>query len=221
MAQASASLKAVIFDLDGLAVDSEPVHVEAWRRAVEGLGRRFDPSWIGPYFGQPVSATAAGLARKLGVDADELRTRRDHAFAELSSGGIPPREGLLESVRRLREAGLRTGLVTSGTRDYARAVLDALRGEHGIEFDVVVTRDDVRNPKPDPEPYLRAAELLGEDPASCAVLEDAPTGVESAKAAGMAAVAVPNEHTGGLDFSKADSIQPDLIGAVEWLLARG
>jgi sugar-phosphatase len=96
-----------------------------------------------------------------------------------------------------------------------------LRERHGVSFEAVVTRDDVSRPKPDPEPFLRGAELLGAEPGSCAVLEDAPLGIVAAKAAGMVAVAVPNEQTRALEFSGADSVQPDLVAAVRWLLATG
>jgi HAD superfamily hydrolase (TIGR01509 family) len=215
---APASLKAVMFDLDGLAVDSEPLQVEAWRRAVETFGGRFEEALIRPYFGRPVAATAAGLARDLQADPVALQSVRDGAFQKMTEEGIPARPGLSEAVTHLRKARVRIGLVTSGTRDYADAVLEELRRDYGIDFDVVVTREDVKNPKPHPEPYLRAAKLLGEHPSSCAVLEDAPTGLASAKSAGMVAVAVPSEHTATLDLSSADSVQPDLVSAVRWLL---
>jgi beta-phosphoglucomutase-like phosphatase (HAD superfamily) len=98
-------------------------------------------------------------------------------------------------------------------------VLEGLERDHGISFELVITRDDVERPKPDPEPYRTAAERLGVDPSVCAALEDAPAGVRSAKGAGMLVVAVPNEHTEKLDFGEADSVQPDLVSAVDWLLA--
>jgi beta-phosphoglucomutase-like phosphatase (HAD superfamily) len=213
------SLEAVIFDLDGLAIDSEPVQVEAWRGAVESFGLPFEKRWIDPYYGMPVTATAEGLARELDIPADELLARRDELFGRSVRVGIPSRPGLGEAVSMLRDHGHAVGLATSGTAAYARAILERLAAE-GVRFDVVVTRDDVSHPKPDPEPYLLAAELLRVEPAACAVLEDAPNGIASAKAAGMTCVAVPTEHTLGLDLGDADSIQEDLIAAVRWLLAR-
>ena len=124
-------------------------------------------------------------------------------------------------MERLRDAGLRTAIVTSGTRTYAHQALEGLRQDHDISFEVVVTRDDVEKPKPDPEPYRTSAERLGLDPKDCAAFEDAPAGVKSAKGAGMLVVAVPNEYTGRLDFSEADTVQPGLAAAVDWLLADG
>jgi HAD superfamily hydrolase (TIGR01509 family) len=213
-------LEAVIFDLDGLAVDSEPIQVEAWSSAVEALGGGFDPALLRPYWGRPIATTAAGLARHFGLNAARLEAARDRAFDELTETGVPVMPSLPEAMKRLQECGMRTGLVTSGTRVYADRVLASLRRDHGVGFDVVVTRDDVVNPKPDPEPYLLAARLLRLEPVACAVLEDAPNGVASANAAGMRVVAVPTEYTRELDLSRADSVQPDVISAVEWLLAR-
>ena len=212
------ALKAVVLDLDGLTVDSEPVHVEAWRRAVRSMDRAFDPALIEPHFGSPVATTAQELAEELDLDADELLERRTVEFERLTEEGLPHRPGLPEAVSRLQGAELRTAIVTSGTRAYARQALEGLRQDHGLSFEIVVTRDDVERPKPDPEPYRTAAERLGLEPTQCAAFEDASAGVRSAKAAGMLVVAVPNEYTEKLDFTEADTVQPDLVSAVDWLL---
>jgi HAD superfamily hydrolase (TIGR01509 family) len=210
-------LRAALFDLDGLAVDSEPLHVEAWRRAMEEAGAGWDPAWIDPYFGRPVSSTAAGLARDHGLLAEEVQRLRDQHFALLVESGIAPRPGLSEAVAMLRDAGLSVGVVTSGTRAY---VDRALRGLEGVRFDAVVTSDDVANPKPHPEPYLAGALRLDVQPGRCVALEDAPTGIASARAAGMLAVAVPNDHTAVMDFSEATYVAADLVSAARWILDR-
>jgi HAD superfamily hydrolase (TIGR01509 family) len=210
-------LRAALFDLDGLAVDSEPLHVEAWRRAMEESGAGWDPAWIDPYFGRPVTSTAAGLARDHGLAPDEVERLRDRHFALLMERGVAPRPGLGDAVAMLREAGLSLGVVTSGTRAWAER---ALRGLEGIGFEAVVTSEDVTHPKPDPEPYLTGARRLGVEPARCVALEDAPTGIASARAAGMLAVAVPNDHTADMDFAEASFVAPDLIAAARWILDR-
>jgi len=210
------TIRAALFDLDGLAVDSEPLHVEAWRRAMLEAGAGWDPAWIGPYFGQPVTATAAGLARDHSLMPDRVHELRDRHFDELIAEGIPPRPGLAEAVGMFRDAGLAVGLVTSGVRDYVER---ALQGLDGVSFDAVITREDVERPKPDPEPYRRGAEALGVQPDRCAALEDAPTGITSALGAGMIAVAVPNEHTAGLDFGHATHVAGSLVDAASWILA--
>jgi HAD superfamily hydrolase (TIGR01509 family) len=217
MTGAGKGIVAALFDLDGLAVDSEPLHVEAWRRAMEEAGAGWDPAWIDPYFGTPVSNTASGLARDHGLATEAVASLRDRHFDDLTEGGIRPRPGLAEAVGMFRDAGLAVGVVTSGTRAYVERALLGI-GD-GVAFDAVVAREDVTRPKPDPEPYRRGAEALGVDPARCAALEDAPAGITSAVAAGMIAVAVPNEHTDEMDFSHASYVARDLVDAATWILA--
>jgi HAD superfamily hydrolase (TIGR01509 family) len=103
---------------------------------------------------------------------------------------MPWRPGALELLHALRRAGVPRGLVTMSYRPLADAVVDALPAG---TFQVVVTGEEVRRGKPDPEPYLTAAARLGVDPASCVVVEDSPSGVGSGLAAGCAVVAVPHE----------------------------
>jgi len=209
-------IRAALFDLDGLAVDSEPLHVEAWRRAMEEAGVGWDPAWIDPYFGTPVSNTAAGLARDHGLTEEGVAALRDRHFDELVAGGIPPRPGLAKAVGMLRDGGLALGVVTSGTREYANIALRGLPA-----FDATVVREDVDRPKPDPQPYLVGAGRLGVEPAACAALEDAPAGLASAFGAGMVAVAVPNEQTAGMDFAGASYVAADLVDAARWILSLG
>ena len=210
-------IAAALFDLDGLALDSEPMHVEAWRRAMEQAGAGWDPAWIDPYFGTPVSNTAAGLARDHGLTIERVTELRDRAFDELTRDGIPPRPGLAEAVGMFRGAGLAVGLVTSGRRDYVERALRGLDGT--VAFDAVVTIEDVQHAKPHPEPYLAGATALGVEAGRCAVLEDAQTGVASAVAAGMVAVAVPTQQTGGMEFEQAAYVATDLVDAARWILA--
>jgi len=184
---------------------------------MEDAGAGWDPAWIDPYFGTPASNTAAGLARDHGLTSETLEALQDRHFAELTERGIAPRPGLSEAVAMLREAGLSLGVVTSGARAYVER---ALRGLDGVRFDAVVAKEDVTHTKPHPEPYLAGARRLGVEPARCVALEDAPAGIASARAAGMLAVAVPNEHTAEMDFSEASHVAPDLVAAARWILAR-
>src|SRR5260370_42702196 len=103
-------------------------------------------------------------------------------------GRVVTRPGARELLSCVAAAGLPYALVTSSQRAFAEAVLDGT----GLRFPVVGTGNDVTSVKPDPEPYLLAARLLGGDPARCVALEDSPTGVASASAAGCAGVAVPS-----------------------------
>jgi HAD superfamily hydrolase (TIGR01509 family) len=212
-------LEAVLFDLDGLTVDSEPLHNESIRRALADEGRPFDEASVAPYLGRPARDSSAHFAHLYGLDLDDFHERREAYYLALVVDRLPFRPRLREAVALVRGAGLRLAVVTSGVRDYAEAALGHLRAA-GIDFEVVVTRDDVTHAKPHPEPYLTAARRLGVAPVACAVLEDAPSGVESAHRAGMTVVAVPNDHTAHMAFPGADAIAADLEMAVRWLLDR-
>src|SRR6185437_9531631 len=102
--------------------------------------------------------------------------------------GVPLRPGARELLAEVAAAGLPHALVTSSERGF----MDAVLARTGLRFDVRVCADDVSTTKPDPEPYLLAAKLLGADPASCVALEDSPNGVASAQAAGCRVIAVPS-----------------------------
>jgi HAD superfamily hydrolase (TIGR01509 family) len=112
----------------------------------------------------------------------------DGMLARVAAGRVTTRPGARELLSSVTAAGIPNALVTSSQRDFAEAVLDST----GLRFPVVVTGDDVASLKPHPEPYLRAAGLLGVDAARCVALEDSPTGVASASAAGCFVVAVPS-----------------------------
>lgn len=209
--------RAVFLDLDGLAIDSEPVHHEATKRALASFGLDFDPALIDPYYGQPTAVSTRAIAALHGLDADELIARRMSEFDRLVEVGIPFRPGLVEACAALERAGLRLGLVSSGLRRYVERSAAAMAAA-GIRLDVVVSSEDVAQAKPHPEPYLRAAGTLGVEPAASVVFEDAVAGVRSAVAAGMRCVVVPNEHTTGGDFEGASVVVPGLGDAAAWVL---
>jgi HAD superfamily hydrolase (TIGR01509 family) len=104
------------------------------------------------------------------------------------AGGVPVRPGARELLAEVTKAGLPRALVTSSQREFAEVVLAST----GMRFDAVVCAQDVSATKPDPEPYLLAAKLLGLDPGRCFALEDSPNGVASAEAAGCRVIAVPS-----------------------------
>ncbi len=112
----------------------------------------------------------------------------DGLTALLRERGVRVLPGARELLAEVTEAGMRCALVTSSERQIMEVVIPKI----GMNFGAAVCAEDVREPKPAPEPYLRAAELLGVDPASCVALEDSPNGVAAAEAAGCLVVAVPS-----------------------------
>jgi HAD superfamily hydrolase (TIGR01509 family) len=208
----------VVFDLDGLMVDSEPMHELANDRYFARLGTTLDESLREEMMGRRVRDLAEATAGRLGRSPDDVFAEREAVFWELlEQSGVKPMPGLDQAIAMLRGAGLPLAVATSGTRLYVDHVLDRL----GIReaFAVVVSGEEVTAGKPDPEIYLRAAALLGADPADCVALEDTFHGVTAARAAGMHAIAIPNALTAAMDFSAADAVLPDLVAAAEFVLA--
>jgi HAD superfamily hydrolase (TIGR01509 family) len=184
---------AVLWDMDGTLVDTEPF----WFAAETELVGRFGGTWTHE---QALSLVGSGLrdgARVLqqhgvGMTVDEIVDWQTDFVTERLVAPLPWRPGALALLAGLREAGVPTALVTMSVRRMAEAVAAALPFGG---FDVVVAGDDVERPKPHPEAYLRAAELLGVDVAACVAIEDSPPGLAAAVASGAATVGVPHQAT--------------------------
>ncbi len=207
----------VVFDLDGVIVDSEPLHEQANDEYMASLGIPVDEALREDMMGRRVRELTDALAGRLGRPADEVFAGREAIFWRLlERDGPRPMPGLEAAIARLSGAGLELAVATSATRAYVDLVLERL----GVRaaFRAVVSGEDVANGKPDPETYLRAAALLGAGPADCVALEDTFHGVAAARAAGMHAVAVPNALTAGMDFSGADAVVADLEAAADYVL---
>tara|TARA_R110000868_G_scaffold411390_1_gene703444 strand:- start:16325 stop:17011 length:687 start_codon:yes stop_codon:yes gene_type:complete len=180
---------AVLWDMDGTLIDSEPY----WMRAEHDLVEEYGGVWTHEdalqLVGQGLEHSALILrSRGVALSVEEIvQTMTDRVTAQIRAE-VPWRPGSREFLLALREARVRTALVTMSISRMAHLVADAI----GFDaFDVVVAGDQVEEPKPHPEPYLRAAELLGVDPRACLAFEDSEPGVASAVAAGVATVAVP------------------------------
>ena len=180
-----------MFDMDGLLIDSEPLWLEAETAVMARLGADWTTADQVQLLGGSLDRTVRYLMGKAtrpaspGQVAEWLMSGivelvRDH--------GVPLQPGARELLAQVAAAGLPHALVTSSERRF----MDAVLARTGLRFDVLVCADDVSVTKPDPEPYLLAAKLLGADPARCVALEDSPNGVASAEAAGCQVIAVPS-----------------------------
>lgn len=189
-------IAAVVFDLDGLLVDSEPLQAWAW----DAYARRFGTTLRDDVLGRMLGLRAVDASRifvellDLPVAPEVAMRERDELFLEAVPGRIAPHRGARELVSALRERDVPLALATSGHRRYVDLAL-ASAGLTGA-FDVEVTGDQVERGKPSPDIYLRAAALLDTTPERCLALEDAPNGVRAALAAGMVCFAIP--ETGSL-----------------------
>ena len=184
--------QAVVFDNDGLLLDTEA----AWTRAEEDLfarrGRAFTAEHKRALIGSSPTTSAVMLEAMLDSPGEgEALTDELHALvmAEVLAG-VPPRPGALELIDALRAAGVRLAVASNSRREFVEHALRTAGLADG-RFDVVVTADDVAAPKPAPDLYLSACSALGAAPEQCAALEDSAVGVASAVAAGLYVVAVP------------------------------
>ena len=182
---------AVLWDMDGTLVDTEPYWIEVEHELVHAHGGTWTREHALQLVGNDLLSSARYIREHGGVDLEPAE------IVELLLAGViartedqvPWRPGARELLSRLNETGVPCALVTMSYRSFARSVLDALPAG---TFEVVVTGDSVSRGKPDPEPYLQAARLLGVPPESCLAIEDTNTGARSAESAGARVLVVPN-----------------------------
>ncbi len=213
------SLAAILFDNDGVLVDTEALYFRANREILATIGVTLDEAAYVDLFLRS-GRGAWHLAEELGHDdtaVRALRAARDRRYVELltdvGAGVRMPRA--LEIVAALARR-YRLAIVTSAEPEpFART-----HAGTGLlpYFEIVLTRDCYQRSKPDPEPYLRAVELLGLTPAQCLVIEDSRRGLQAARAAGIACWAIASGLTAGESFEGADAILPDLDAAAARLL---
>ncbi len=182
-------VRAVVFDMDGLLVDTETVVFRAMTRAT---GAEFPIATFRRMVGLPNHASDAIVRDHFGegFDLSAWNAAVSAHFREELAAGIALKAGVVEILDHLDTMGLPRAIATSSSLESVRASL----GPHGIvdRFHALITRDVQANHKPHPEPFLKAAAALGADPADCLALEDSHNGVRSASAAGMMTVMVPD-----------------------------
>jgi HAD superfamily hydrolase (TIGR01509 family) len=215
---ASRVAAAVLFDMDGLLVDSEPVWTVAETELAARLGAEWTPAIKAAVIGKSLPTAVPIILSMLGApdaDPDETLGWLLSRMVELFSAALPLRPGALRLLDELAAAAVPLALVSSSYRVLVDAALTELGAER---FAVTIAGDEVRRPKPHPEPYLVAAERLGADPIDCVVLEDSPSGVASAEAAGCAVIAVPDHVP--VDPAPGRAVVGSLLEVdVDWLLA--
>jgi HAD superfamily hydrolase (TIGR01509 family) len=182
---------AVLFDMDGLLVDSEPLWLEAETAVMARLGAGWTEADQARLLGGSLDNTVGYLLSKANRPAPPSQVAQwlMSTVAELArTRGVRVQPGARELLAQVEAASLPHALVTGSQRRFAEVVLAST----GLRFEVLVCGDDVSATKPDPEPYQLAAKLLGVEPGRCAALEDSPNGVTSALAARCRVFAVPS-----------------------------
>ena len=190
-------IQAVIFDLDGVLMDSEWMAFQVWREYVEQCGSKLDDAVYPHIIGMSAEETAEYIREASGASFD-TRESCDWAWDRLSErmkGTLDPIPGAVELVRDLSARELPLAIASNSPRHY---IDNALRGL-GLSgyFPVRVGIDQVAQGKPAPDVYLRAADLLRIDPARCLAVEDSKVGVQAAASAGMRVLAIPAHDPNG------------------------
>ena len=200
----------VIFDMDGVMIDSAEYHQIAWHRIAAELGREFPAGVFEKAFGLKNPPIINGLLNWAtdAAEIDRIADRKESLYRDLiRERGLPVLEGLTDLLRELHAGGIMCAVGSSAPRDNVTCLFE--NSDLQQYFQAVVTGDDVTHGKPDPEIFLQAAQKLNVPPQQCIVIEDALAGIQAAKAAGMFAVAITSTHPRA-SFTQADRIVDQL-----------
>ncbi len=211
--------EAVIFDLDGLMLDTERIAADAWKRVGREFGIVISEEVVLDMIGRTGPDSDGILIKEFGPDfpLQSIKERRlqltDGHFVE---HGIPVKAGLVGLLDYLDDKGIKKAVATSSTRERAKMKLE--RSGIANRFQIVVSGDDIERGKPEPDIYLHTAHRLGVVPESCLVFEDSDAGVRAAHSAGMKVIIIPDLKLPSADVVPlAFRIEPSLVHALSIL----
>jgi len=197
----------VIFDVDGVLVDSYAAHFESWQRLGRELGFTMSEAQFVATFGRKSHEIIVEFWPHLATSdlrVRELDDRKEELFREIIAANFPAMDGAVELIDALQAAGFALAVGSSGPPANVGLVLDQLARRD--KFKAVVTGRDVARGKPDPQVFELAADRLGLPPARCVVVEDAPAGVAAAKAAGAKCLGLASAGHDPAVLSAADRV---------------
>jgi HAD superfamily hydrolase (TIGR01509 family) len=205
-------IEAIVFDLDGVLVDSEPIHFRAANRVLARYGSSISEAEYRAFIGLGETATWAAWRERSRIpeSVEQLVSVHTHARLEEIAAGVEAIDEAVRLARRLHASGMRLAIASSSTHQVIDALLLALGLGHLFAVRISGEDPEVRASKPAPDVYLTASARLGVPPAACLAIEDSSPGVLAAKRAGMVCIAVPNRWTADQDFSEADVVLESL-----------
>jgi HAD superfamily hydrolase (TIGR01509 family) len=200
---AAPTIKAVVFDFDGLMFNTEEIFNLSGKELLRRRGKEMTPAILSMMMGRRADEAFPMMIKALGLTEDPavLRAEERAIFRDMLWKHVAPMPGLFELLTHIETCGLPKGVATSSRRPYIESLLTHFKLMD--RFPVTLTAEDVTHGKPHPEIYLTAASRIGVDPAEMLVLEDSEMGTRAAAAAGAVAVSVPHEHSRLHDFSTA------------------
>jgi HAD superfamily hydrolase (TIGR01509 family) len=205
-------MRAVVFDMDGLMIDTEGLYWAVGRQMARDFGKEVQDETLGQMMGRAPLDSVSIYASALGLSQspEELLEMREARVMQAMQKGIEPMPGLFEVLETFKPK-FKLAIATSAPMRFLNVVLDGL----GLRryFDALQTSDDITHGKPHPEIYLRAMAKLNIPPAECFVLEDSSNGALAGKRSGAYTIAVPSQYTRQQDFKFVDFVAKDLLDA--------
>lgn len=195
--------QAIIFDRDGVIIDTQSLVIDCARETFKQLGFTLLEEDIPFMIGLSTRVFTDHFSEKWDFDPDKFRKIHRKLFYD-NIDSAPYFTDTVELVKKIYKQGIPIGMTTSAGKEGTIQILNKVGIAH--MFKVIVTKEDCINLKPDPEPYLLTAQKLGIEPKFCISIEDTDLGAESAKGAGMKCIVIPNKFTNDQDFSKADFV---------------
>lgn len=198
-------MRGIIFDMDGVIIDSEPIHVDIEKELLERLGGEMNEKEHANFIGTTDAHMWSILKEKYNLkpSVKEIIDMKREMFLN-SIDRIQLIDGVLDFIKSLHKMGYRLGLASSNNRRSVMAIVEKF--QLGKYMDVIMSGEDVKNGKPNPEIFLNTAKKMGLKPSSCIVIEDAENGVKAANAAGMKCIAIKGHNIGHQDLSSANII---------------
>ena len=215
---------ALILDMDGVLVDTEPIHIDSFRQYIADLKINASEAFLEGLVGHSVESNIVEVNQTFlgerSVPVAEGVKRREKLYLDLlKQSDVQPMSGLEHLITVCRDFRIPLGLATSSIREQVEVILDKLTGTSQFGFDyhalfsVVMTGEDVKVKKPDKEIYKKTVDALGLLPQKCWAIEDSGAGIRSARAAGLICLALKNQYIKPEDLAKADEIIGSLTEA--------
>lgn len=215
-------IKAVIFDMDGLMIDTEPIQSQAFAAVLRAYGKEpsINANGLVHEVGVRGDRNFRAMKKKYNIDEDVLilRKKRRIAYEELLQNGVSPLPGLLHLLHVLKQKKIKLAIASGSPRKHIMLILDHVKITD--YFDVIISGEDVTEGKPNPECFIKASNQLKIPIQECLVLEDAESGIKGAKQIGMKTIAIPSSYTKHHEFILADKICTSLEEITVDLLMR-